>query len=125
MCKLSTKKKCLLAFFFFTLSHSHYVSFYLFIQTAPLKLKLSLSLCLALSGTHTKIAENSSLTSALFTRPNDPCLFLLSFLFLRHVLHALHHSSLREVRHLPCFGHFSINERASFEDFWKKLINEL
>ena len=28
-------------------------------------------------------------------------------------------SQKREVRPVPCFGHFSINERVSFEDFWK------
>ena len=38
--------------------------------------------------------------------------FSSSFLLLQRVPHALHHFSLREVKPLPSFGHFLINERA-------------
>ena len=37
----------------------------------------------------------------------------------------LWNTSHYEKSDLPCFGHFSINEKACFEDFWNKLINEL
>ena len=109
--------------FSFSLSLSQCVSLYLFIRTAPLKLKLSLSLCLALSGTHTNGQKKDSLFTSASHKAKWP--LLLSFLFLQCDQHALDHFSLREVKLLTSLGHFSINEKASFEDFWNKLINEL
>ena len=101
--------------FSFSLSHTLTVSLYLFIRIAPLKLKLSLEL--------TQNGQNSSLFASTSHKAEWPS--LISFLFLQRVQHALDHFSLREVRLLTSLRQFSINEKASFEDFWNKLINEL
>ena len=119
MCNLS-KEKCL-----FFLFHFHTHTLYLFIYTAPFKLKHSLSLCLVLSETH---IQNAEWLSVFFSLPQGR-MALVSFFLLFFSFSVSHMpcitSQKREVRPLPCFDNFSINERVSFEDFWNKLINEL
>ena len=108
-------------FFFFTFSHSRCVSLYLFTRTAP---QMAEYLCVfAFSETHTQWLNMAPCFSAFHTRPNGLSFFV--FFFFSHVQHALDHFSLREVRILTSLGHLSINEQASFEGFWNKLINEL
>ena len=118
LCVTCAKKN--VSFFFFTLSHSHYVSLYL---SGLHFLKLSLVFF--------SQWPNGSLLLQLFavcfslSHTLAKWLFLLSFLFFQHVQHTYDHFSLREVRLLTSLGHFSINEKSEFEDSWNKLINEL
>ena len=110
--------------FSFSLSHTLTMFLSIFLDCTSQAKALSF-LCFSLSETHTKMVEWLSVLLQLPIRPNGLCFLFSSFLFLQCVPHALHHFSLIEVKPLPCFGHFSINERASLEDFWNKLINEL
>ena len=65
------------------------------------------------SGTHGQNGSLFALASHKAEWPQFLFFFFSSILLLQRVPHALHHFSLREVRLLPSFGHFSINERIS------------
>ena len=104
----------------FSFSISHTFTVFLSISSDWMSLY---SMFLAHLNSH-KMAKMALCLLQLPTRPNGLCFFFSSFLFLQRVPHALHHFPLREIRPLPCFGQFSINKRASFENFWNKLIND-
>ena len=59
-----------------------------------------------------KVDKSISINSILLIFIIIAIFFSSSFLLLQRVPHALHHFSLREVKPLPSFGHFLINERA-------------
>ena len=131
-----------MSFFFFTHSHSHFISLYFFTRTAPLKMAQYLFVFCSLWNSHT-IWPNCTLASALcFSSAHNKAEWpLLSFFFCSvsfNVSHtvtrlshcprkwqlSLEHFSLRS-QTSPCFAHFSLNEETCIEDFWNKLLNEL
>ena len=118
MCNLNKEKMYL---FYFSLSHTliMFLSTFSF-QTAPLSF-----LCLALSGTHSKIgriwlallALCFCFSSLLSAQGRMASVFFLSF-FLVSACPTRLTTLLFKISQTPsCFSHFSINEKACFEDF--------